>query len=133
MEAAKMVSAKILIVETERIVALDLKNILHECGYSNTELAFTADEALCKLSLARPDIMLIDESLGTTFEGRRIGRKVNRELKIPVIYLSSRNSATLQKTDARAEGCAYVAKPFSYDDISRSISKVLHDNRPRYC
>ena len=46
---------KILIVEDEGIVSIDIRNILKNLGYNYIEVAFTGEEALKKTQDWEPD------------------------------------------------------------------------------
>lgn len=98
------VSEKILVVERERIVAMDIDCILRGSGYSQTTIAYSFEEAMGKITSIRPDLVLIDDQIGDTGDGRNGGRKIIEEFNIPVLYLSSSSPV---KNRARQYGTDY--------------------------
>ena len=55
-----MMSARIMVVEDEHIVALNLKKKLTHLGYEIVGLAASGSQALEKVSANRPDLILMD-------------------------------------------------------------------------
>ncbi|MDZ7379086.1 MAG: response regulator, partial [candidate division KSB1 bacterium] len=56
-------SAKILVVEDEQIVALDIQGMLRRLGYTVTGLAATGEMAITKAEQTKPDLVLMDIKL----------------------------------------------------------------------
>ena len=56
-------SEKILVVEHERIIAMDIDRILRGSGYTDTTLAFSIEEAMRKIPAIKPDLVLIDDQI----------------------------------------------------------------------
>ncbi len=51
---------KILIVEDQRIIALDLKNLLKRKGYHITAICDSGEEAIKVTASKKPDLILMD-------------------------------------------------------------------------
>ena len=64
-----MNSAKILIVEDESIVALDLKHRLMELGYVVTAVTNSGEKAIQQAAETRPDLVLMDIRLNGKMDG----------------------------------------------------------------
>lgn len=123
------VSEKILVVERERIVAMDIDCILRGSGYSQTTIAYSFEEAIGKITSIRPDLVLIDDQIGDTGDGRNGGRKIIEEFNIPVLYLSS--SSPVKNRRGRKDRYAhYLHKPFDAIEVSKSVRKILSRKRP---
>lgn len=123
-----MASEKILVVERERIVAMDIDFILRASGYSQTTIAYSLEEAIRKITSIRPDLVLIDDQIGDTGDGRNGGRKIIEEFDIPVLYLST--SSPLKARRNRKERYAYyLHKPFDAIEVSKSVRKILSRKR----
>src|SRR5258706_14308509 len=87
-EHLKPHDAKILIVEDEVIVSLDIQTILKDMGIAVTGLAHTVEEALASIMRERPDLVLLDISLDGEFEGVELARTIDRRWGIPVVFIS---------------------------------------------
>src|SRR3954447_15143147 len=60
LRAKIMAGGRILIVEDERIIAIDLQRRLTRLGYTVIALAASGTEAIQKASALRPDVVLMD-------------------------------------------------------------------------
>ena len=60
---------RLLIVEDERVVALDLKNILRRLGYTLAGVTASGVEAVELCDSLRPDLVLMDIFLGGEMDG----------------------------------------------------------------
>ena len=60
---------KIMIVEDESIIALDIKNSLSKLGYAITGVAASGDAALMKIKENRPNLVLMDIHLKGEMNG----------------------------------------------------------------
>jgi CheY-like chemotaxis protein len=79
---------KVLIVEDEKIVALDTKDMLESLGYSVTAIASFKEEALKKLEETKPDLALLDIRLYGSIAGVEIAEYIRIHHKIPFIYVN---------------------------------------------
>src|SRR3569833_1944201 len=57
-------ASKVLIIEDEPIIALDLENLVTELGHKVVAIAATRDEAVAKAHSERPGLVLADINLG---------------------------------------------------------------------
>ncbi len=64
-----MSSIKILVVEDEMIVAIDIKNRLIKLGYTVTAIAYSGEEAINKAAEDYPDLVLMDINLKGNIDG----------------------------------------------------------------
>ena len=83
-----MKKPKILIVEDEGIIALELKIKLESRGYSEVYLVPTGKQALDLLSRIQPDVILIDIMLKGEMDGIETVKQIKLKYHIPVIYLT---------------------------------------------
>jgi len=120
-----MNTIKILIVESEPIVAMDIASTLEKHGFSGSTYASSEADAYCKLSEGGADLILFDESLKGRNGSRPKWETVARKRKIPVIYLSTQPSGSgIRKPGSRKQVC-YLRKPFNTLDIPPLVHKCL--------
>jgi DNA-binding response OmpR family regulator len=118
---------KILIVEDESIIALNLKETLIDFGYEPCGIAPNRCKTMKLLEKGiEPDLILMDIYL----KGPTTGIELAKELKnilpnVPVIFLTANSElATIQKaSEALAYG--YIIKPFKKDALRASIEIAL--------
>ncbi|MFW5712969.1 MAG: response regulator, partial [Spirochaetota bacterium] len=75
-----MRSEKVLIVEDERIIALDLKKRLERFGFPSPEIVSNGEEALSAAESMQPDIILMDIMLGGPIDGIDAAKTVKENL-----------------------------------------------------
>ena len=78
-------SIKILIVEDEHIVALDLKRRLTKLGYQVTGMAANGDKALALINQELPNIVLMDIHIQGSIDGIEVAAILQKNYNIPVI------------------------------------------------
>ena len=121
-----MQNERILVVEDEKIIALDLQRRLEKFGYQVVGLSATGTDAVEKARSLLPDIILMDIMLGGDIDGIDAAQQVKEELAIPVIFLTAFAD---EKTLARAketEPYGYVLKPFKERELYTTIDMALY-------
>jgi len=79
---------KILLVEDETIIALELKQFLEDRGFTVMQPAMSADEA-SRFALAyRPDVILMDLILIGEKSGIDAALTILQEYQVPIIYIT---------------------------------------------
>jgi diguanylate cyclase (GGDEF)-like protein/PAS domain S-box-containing protein len=119
----------ILIVEDERIIALDLKKRLERFGYPAPEIVSTGEEAISSAASSAPDIILMDIMLGGETDGIDAAKTIQKEFNIPVIFLTAySNEQTLDRAK-EAEPYGYILKPFKERELYTTIDIALYKFR----
>jgi len=121
--------AKILIVEDEAIVALDLQRRLINLGYDVPRIAASHDRALIAVNEISPDLVLMDINIS----GNKDGIETAKKIQAPVIYLTAYSE---EKTLERAKSTkpyGYLIKPFSERELHATIQMALERNHFDQC
>jgi PAS domain S-box-containing protein len=123
-----MSQPQILIVEDEAIVAMDLKLHLQELGYDVVGLAASGPEAVGLALRLRPDLVLMDISLGAGMDGIEAARHVQAE-GMPVVFLTAfADEGTLAR--AKESGpYGYLLKPFDERSLHSTVEMALYRHR----
>ena len=114
-------STKVLVVEDEGIIALDLQRRLINLGYDVPRIAANHEQALAAANEIAPDIVLMDINLTGVFDGIQTASK----MKSPVIYLTAYSE---QKTLDRAKETkpfGYLLKPFAEKELHATLQMAL--------
>ncbi|MDX9960505.1 MAG: response regulator [Aliarcobacter sp.] len=132
-----MSKIKILIVEDESIIALNLKETLIELGYEPCGIAPNRCRTIALLEKGiQPDLILMDIYL----KGPTTGIELAKELKItmpevPVIFLTANSGLATIKESSKAFSYGYIIKPYKkpslHAAIEVAIAKVNEDNKKR--
>ena len=117
---------KVLIVEDEKIVALDLRERLEKLGYAVAGVASSIDEALRKIEKTEPDVVLLDIRLDHSTDGITIAEKIRMYFKIPFIYMTAYADEGTLEAAKKTAPYGFILKPFEDKEIHTSIQIVIH-------
>ena len=120
-----MVSSKILIVEDEIIIAIDLKIRLEDLGYYVPGIAVNGRDAIKKTGEKNPDIILMDILLNGDKDGIQVAQQIRNQYNVPIIYLTgSQNDGLIEKAGI-TEPYGYINKPFDNTEIENAIQLAV--------
>jgi signal transduction histidine kinase/AmiR/NasT family two-component response regulator len=115
-------SKKVLVVEDEAVIGLDIASRLERNGYTVIGLAVDDDEVMEILSRETPDLMLMDISLKSAVDGIDLATQIHRNRKIPVVYITSYSDpATISRSMATSP-YGYIIKPFTSQTLLATVS-----------
>jgi PAS domain S-box-containing protein len=117
---------KVLIVEDEPIVALDLKQELEMLGCEVLGVAESADEALVAAGVHRPDLALMDVRIVGSVDGIQTAGLLRAAYQIPVVFLTSYSDETTIARAAREMPYGYLTKPFQSGELKATLQVALH-------
>src|SRR5262245_36878685 len=112
---------RILVVEDERIVSLDIQLRLKTMGYEVVADATSGEEAIEKAGLYRPDLVLMDIMLAGKLDGIAAAETIRCTLAIPVIYLTGHADAYALQRAKVTEPFGYILKPFEERELHGHI------------
>lgn len=121
--------ARILVVEDERIVALDLTSTLEDLGYRVVGVAATGAEAHELASRERPDLVLMDIRLQGEVDGIQMAAALRTEWHVPIVFLTANaNGETLRRALETCPG-GFLSKPYNEQSLLSGIEVALrrHD------
>jgi PAS domain S-box-containing protein len=121
-----MSSARILIVEDESVVALDLSSCLERLGYTVVGQAARGLDAIRKCKDLGPDLALVDIHLKGNMDGIEAAEQIRTRFDIPVIFLTAHaDKDTLQRARV-TEPFGYLLKPFDERVLDSNITIALY-------
>jgi CheY-like chemotaxis protein len=120
-----LATARILIVEDERLVAMDLQRRLTRLGHTVVSLAASGMEAIQKALALHPDVVLMDIRLQGDMDGVEAAQQIHASAAIPVIFMTAYVDADTQRRVGATSpwGCLY--KPFSPPQVQSLLEHVL--------
>jgi len=116
---------KVLIVEDEFTIALDIEERLKQMGFSVAGIASEYDKALPILLNEDPDIAILDINLGGEKTGIDLSELINEKFDIPVIFLSAYSDDITFKKAQNSNPMGFLIKPFKDDDLNFGIKLAL--------
>lgn len=123
-----MKKARIMIVEDERVVALDLKKRLIDFGYSDLAFASSGREAIEKAGQFHPDMVLMDIVLEGEMDGIEAASHIHQQLKIPIVFLTAHGDDTTVLRATRTLPTSFirfVIKPFETNMLKSAVEQAL--------
>ena len=124
-----MEKVRMLVVEDERIVSMDLQRRLKAMGYEIAGSAVSGEEAIEKAEALRPDMVLMDIMLDGELDGTQAAEIIRARFGTPVIYLTAyADSATLERAKI-TEPFGYILKPFEERELHGHIEIALYKAR----
>lgn len=127
----RLLASRVLIIEDEPIIALDLESLLVELGHKVVAKAATRDEAVAMARAERPGLVLADINLGEGGSGIDAVSEILSSFDIPVIFVTAYPEKLL--TGERPEPAYLIAKPFLPETIQATVGQALffHPQRER--
>ncbi len=114
---------KILVVDDDALVRSSLKYRLEREGYA-VSVADCAEDALSIARRDPPDLILLDVGLPDR-DGFDLARTLQREMSIPIIFLTGRGQETDIVTGLELGAEDYITKPFGMRELLARVRVVL--------
>ncbi|SDL15459.1 Signal transduction histidine kinase [Maridesulfovibrio ferrireducens] len=122
-----MVSGKkILVVDDERIVNLDIQGTLKRLGYGVVGEAVSGLEAISKVEKLNPDLVLMDIKLHGKMDGVEAANIIIKTYDIPIIFLTAYSDETTLNRAKLSGPYGYLLKPFEERDLRSAIEVALY-------
>jgi len=118
-------SPKILIIESQMIVASDVSLQLSKLGYDVIGINTRSADALKTIENNRPDIVLMNINRHGKENGIRTARMISETFQIPVVFLSAHSGREILKRVINVHPYAFISKPFDKKDLQRGIETAL--------
>jgi CheY-like chemotaxis protein len=122
-EISDQPNTKVLIIEDEPIISLDLQSIVREMGHTVAAIATTRDEAVRAARKTEPGLVLADIKLADGSSGIDAVRQILSEVDVPIVFITAYPERLL--TGERPEPTFLVTKPFVPETVRVAISQAL--------
>jgi CheY-like chemotaxis protein len=123
----KDLASRVLVIEDESIIALDLEGLVTDMGHKVTGIATTRDDAIRMAREQKPDLILTDIQLADSSSGIDAAHAILKDFDIPVIFITAYPERLL--TGERPEPTYLITKPFSRDTVRATIGQALFFHR----
>ena len=124
-----MTETKIMIVEDEYIMALELEDRLRDWGYLVSAAVSSGEEAIKKAAETELDLVLMDIHLKGNVDGVEAAEQIKARHEIPVIYMTAySDEQTLQRAKI-TEPHGYILKPFEERELRILIEMALYKHQ----
>jgi PAS domain S-box-containing protein len=122
-------SPKVLIVEDEAIISLDIKRLLSSSGYGVAAVAATAEQAIQLVQSDAPDLVLMDIHLKGPVDGIETALQIREKFGLPVVFVTAHADKNTLQRARETEPFGYIVKPISALSLTSTIEMALHKHR----
>ena len=119
----KQLASRVLIIEDESIIALDLENLMTELGHEVVGIATTRDEAVKQARQHKPGLVLADIRLADGSSGIDAVTEILRGFDIPIVFITAYPERLL--TGERPEPTYLITKPFLSATVKATVGQAL--------
>ncbi len=118
---------RVLVVDDEENITFLLDSALRHFGY-DVRVANNGRDAIADVGKFVPDVVLLDVML-PDLDGFEIVRRLRLDgTKVPILFLSARDTTEDKVRGLTLGGDDYVTKPFSLEEVIARIQVILRRN-----
>jgi DNA-binding LytR/AlgR family response regulator len=116
---------KILIVEDEPELALNIKDILEFIGYEVAGILDNGIEVVEFLTQHHVDMIFMDIQIKGSIDGVELCKKIKAIKNIPVVYLTAFSDKSILDKIATTDYEGYILKPFTLQELQSAAYLAL--------
>ncbi len=118
------IRGKVMVIEDEPLIAMDIRNIVTDMGHAVTGIARTRAQAVDLGRKERPDLILADIQLADNSSGIDAVRELLDEIgDLPVIFITAFPDRLL--TGEKPEPAFLITKPFTVEQVRSAVSQAM--------
>lgn len=123
-----MEKKRIMIVEDEGIIALDIRKRLESLGYYIAGVVDSGEKAIVAVQKMKPDLIIMDIVLKGKINGVDASILICEYLKIPIIYITSCFDEDYNLSCKCSKlNYDFLLKPFNQEDIKDKVEQALQN------
>ncbi len=123
-EMADEMKSRVMIIEDEPIIAMDIQSIVSDTGHNVIGIARTRDEAVAMAGKEAPDLLLADVQLADGSSGIDAAQDILAKYPdLPVVFITAYPERLL--TGNRPEPAFLITKPFTQEQVRLAVSQSL--------
>ncbi len=116
---------KILVVEDEPILGLELREDLLASGFDVPEVVQDGDQVMSAVILHKPELIVMDIKLFGYRDGIEAAQRFRPFFEIPVIFLSSYPLEEVESRIKKLNNTIYLEKPYQEQRLVDAINNLL--------
>lgn len=123
-EMERSMRGRVMIIEDEAIIAMDIHSIVTEMGHEVLGIARTRDTAVEMGSREKPDLILADIQLADNSSGIDAVQDLLAQFgELPVIFITAFPERLL--TGERPEPAFLISKPYREEQVRSAVSQAM--------
>jgi|GEM_PF-2129032 len=124
-----METARILVVENEGIVAMDIQRRLQRLGRTVAGVVSEGTEAVALARRTTLDLVLMDIQLNGEMDGIEAAAQIRQFTRTPVIFITAFTDAANIERAKEIQPDGHILKPFQERELAISIKMAIYKNR----
>jgi PAS domain S-box-containing protein len=124
-------TSKLLIVEDERIVAMDLSRRLQNLNHEVVGIVSNGPDAFKAVEEYKPDLVLMDIQIQGDMDGIEAAAILREKYNIPHMFLTAYRDEKTVNRAKRTDPDGYILKPFNDRDIQLNLDIALYKGKMR--
>ncbi len=122
-------AVRILIVEDEAIIGMELQARLIRQGYDVPLVVDTGIKAINKAGELQPDLILMDIFLKGDMDGIEAAEKIHQKHAVPIVFLTANTDKQTFERAKLSAPLGYIQKPFQENVLFSTIEIALYKGR----
>jgi len=115
---------KVLIVEDEGIIALDIGIMVAKLGHSVSGVVYSGEESVREAGKIRPDVVLMDIRLKGKIDGLQAARMIGVRYHIPIVFVTAFSDPVTLGRAWATKPLAFLQKPFDERELESILSGI---------
>ena len=121
-----MEKSRVLVVEDESIIAMEIANSLKELGYLVVSIVDTGQKAIEVTRQEKPDVVLMDIRIKGEMDGMVAGEIIRTKFEVPIIFMTAYLDEERLEKAKLTMPFGYILKPVQERDLKITIQMALH-------
>ncbi|MBF0545630.1 MAG: response regulator [Candidatus Riflebacteria bacterium] len=117
---------KIIIVEDEAIIALQIEKTLLKAGHSVLATYPSGEKTLAALETSQPDLILMDIRLQGKMDGIEAADRIRKLYDIPIVFLTAHSEGSTIESAMITEPYGYLLKPIDEIELQIALQIALY-------
>jgi PAS domain S-box-containing protein len=123
-----MINSRILVVEDDAIIAMEIAERLQRMGCEVTGTVATGAEGVRMALASPPDLILMDIRLKGEMDGTEAAARITAQLDVPVVYLTAYSDRETLDRARRVFSYGYIVKPFNDRQLLCAIDMAFSNH-----
>jgi two-component system, response regulator PdtaR len=115
---------RVLIVEDEFFIALDVENLLETLGHAVVGIAVTADEAVRIAEREQPDVALMDIRLIGARDGIDAAQEIFNRFGVPSLFVTANTDPQTRSRAQAVQPLGFLEKPVTVQRLKSGLRSV---------
>ena len=118
---------RILVVEDEPLIAMDIEQTLNNIDFAVSAVVHTYADAIHQLKTNTPEAVLLDINLEDEKDGIDIANVINEQYHLPIVFLTSHADKNTLDRAKKTQPAGYIVKPFEEKDLLAGMEIALYN------